>query len=156
MHHPIPPHQNAVIAGRSASCPIGLVGWDAHPTRYTLGLKHPDIVVDEHLKTLVTSPLARSLSFERPDALLPLIDALRTEHGDRLPVLRFGLVRGERLSEAVGTRPPAGTRPLTQTEPTGTDPEASVLYLLVEVGEHGLRTRVDATAPPTARTLIVR
>jgi hypothetical protein len=48
-------------------------------------LKNPDIVLDGPLKALVTSPLARSISFDHSDALLAWIDAMRAEHGDRLP-----------------------------------------------------------------------
>jgi hypothetical protein len=66
-----------------------LVGYET-PEAYAVFmwvcLKHPDIVVDEHFKTLVTSPLARSISFDHPDALLAWIDAMRAEHGDRLPI----------------------------------------------------------------------
>jgi hypothetical protein len=49
-------------------------------------LKNPDIVLDGPLKALMTNPLARSISFDHPDIVLAVVDAMRAEHGDRLPI----------------------------------------------------------------------
>jgi hypothetical protein len=51
-------------------------------------LKNPDILRGGSFKVLVTSPLARSISLKHPDVMVTVIDQLRAQHGDRLPIRR--------------------------------------------------------------------
>ena len=51
-------------------------------------LKNPDILLGGSFRELVTGPIAQSISLKHPDVMLTLIDRLRAEHGDRLPIRR--------------------------------------------------------------------
>jgi len=51
-------------------------------------LKNPDVLVGGSFKELVTGPVAQSMSLKSPEVMVTVIDRLRAEHGDRLPIRR--------------------------------------------------------------------